>query len=125
MQQNYFIVVLAHSLRGKLRRIKVPLTMVYAVLALAVFGCFSIFGFVASYARMAWKVANYNALRRESESLRTRYQYLQSVISERNLQLATLQNYAREVTAAFVIREKLEGAADLSGGKLAPTFAES
>ena len=74
MQQNYFILVLAHSLRGKLRRVRVPLKVVYAVMALALFGCISIFGFISSYARMAWKVANYNALRNEVESLRARYQ---------------------------------------------------
>ena len=63
MKQQYFIVVVAHSLRGRLRRIHIPHQAVYAILALALLGCFSVFGFVASYARMAWKVANYNALK--------------------------------------------------------------
>jgi len=40
MQQNYFILVLAHSLRGKLRRIRVPLKVVYAVMALALLAAF-------------------------------------------------------------------------------------
>ena len=53
MKQEYFVVVLAHSLRGRLRRVQIPHQAVYAVLVLALFGCFSIFGFVASYARMA------------------------------------------------------------------------
>ena len=69
MKQEYFVVVLAHSLRGRLRRVHIPHTAVYAVLALALVGCFSAFGFVASYARMAWKVANYNALKREADGL--------------------------------------------------------
>ena len=72
MRQEYFVVVLAHSLRGRLRRIHIPHQAVYAVLGLALLGCFTVFGFVASYARMAWKVANYNALRREADTLRTR-----------------------------------------------------
>ena len=62
MKQEYFVVVLAHSLRGRLRRVHIPHQAVYAMMALALLGCFSVFGFVASYARMAWKVANYNAL---------------------------------------------------------------
>jgi len=125
MKQEYFVVVLAHSLRGRLRRIHVPHQAVYAILGLALLGCFSLFGFVCSYARMAWKVANYNALRREADSLRTRYQYLQNVVNQRNEQLASLQLYAKEVTAAFGIKEKLDGPADISEGKLVPTFAES
>ena len=56
MQQPYFIVVLAHSLHGRLRRVHVPYHAVYAVLALAFIGSFSVFGFVSSYFRMALKV---------------------------------------------------------------------
>ena len=53
-------------------KVLTPLKVVYAVMVLALFGCISIFGFVSSYARMAWKVANYNALRNEVEALRVR-----------------------------------------------------
>jgi len=85
-----------------------------------------VFGFVASYARMAWKVANYNALKREADGLRVRYQSLQQVVSQTNEQLASLQLYAKEVSVAYGIKQKLEGPADISAeGKLVPTFAES
>ena len=125
MKQEYFVVVLAHSLRGRLRRVHIPHQAVYVILALALFGCFSMFGFVASYARMAWKVANYNALRREADTLRTRYQNLQSVVSERNQELASLQMLAKEVQLAYGIKQKMEGPADISAeGKLAPAQQE-
>ena len=114
MQQNYFILVLAHSLRGKLRRVRVPLTVVYAVMALALLGCVSIFGFVSSYARMAWKVANYNALRSEVEALRTRYQRLQKVTNQTNQQMASLEMFANEVSIAYGIKQKLEGPAGIA-----------
>jgi murein DD-endopeptidase MepM/ murein hydrolase activator NlpD len=126
MKQEYFVVVLAHSLRGRLRRVHIPHQAVYAVLALALFGCFSVFGFVASYARMAWKVANYNALKQEADGLRTRYQNLQKVVSETKVQMASLQFYAKEVSIAYGIKQKLEGPSDISAeGKLVPSFAES
>jgi len=126
MKQEYFVVVLAHSLRGRLRRIHIPHQAVYAILALALVGCFSAFGFVASYARMAWKVANYNALKREADGLRARYQNLQKEVSQTNEQLASLQLFAREVSIAYGIKQKLEGPSDISAeGKLVPTFAES
>jgi len=126
MQQNYFILVLAHSLRGKLRRIRVPLTVVYAVMALALLGCFSIFGFISSYARMAWKVANYNALRREVDALRTRYQHLERVSNQTNQQMASLEMFASEVSIAYGIKQKLEGPAGIAQeGRLVPSFPES
>ncbi len=126
MKQEYFVVVLAHSLRGRLRRVHIPHQAVYLTLALAFIGCFSLFGFVASYARMAWKVANYNALRKEADQLRTRYQNLQKVVSQTNQQLASLEVFANEVQVAYGIKQKLEGPSDISSeGKLAPSFAES
>ena len=126
MKQEYFVVVLAHSLRGRLRRIHIPHQAVYIILILALVGCFSVFGFVASYARMAWKVANYNALKREADVLRARYQNLQKVVDQTNYQLASLEIYAKEVSLAYGIKQKMEGPADISAeGKLVPTFAES
>ena len=77
------------------------------------------FGFVASYARMAWKVANYNALKREADSLRARYQNLQKVVSQTNEQLASLEIYAKEVSVAYGIKQKLEGPSDISSRRQA------
>lgn len=126
MKQQYFIVVLAHSLHGRIRRVHIPQHFIYVVLALAVLGCFSVFGFVSSYARMAWKVARYNSLRKEADGLRNRYQNLQKVVNQTNEQLATLQLFANEVSVAYGIKQKLEGPADISmEGRLVPTFSES
>jgi murein DD-endopeptidase MepM/ murein hydrolase activator NlpD len=126
MKQPYFVVVLAHSLHGRLRRIHIPQQALYVVLIFAVFGCFSVFGFVSSYVRMAWKVANYNSLRKETDSLRARYDSLQKVFNQTNEQLATLQLYAIEVSNAYGIKRKLEGPPDISGeGRLLPTFSET
>jgi murein DD-endopeptidase MepM/ murein hydrolase activator NlpD len=126
MKQEYFVVVLGHSLRGRLRRIHIPHHAVYAIVALALLGGLSVLGFVAGYARMAWKVATYNALRREADALRVRYQNLQKVVSQTDQQLASLELYAAEVSMAYGIKEKLEGPSDITAqGKLIPSFAES
>ena len=126
MKQNYFIVVVAHSLHGRLRRIYVPHQFIYAVLALAVLGSFSVAGFLSSYGRMAWKVANYNALRQEADGLRTRYQNLQRVVNQTNEQLATLQLFANEVSVAYRMTQKLEGPPDISvEARLVPTMSET
>jgi murein DD-endopeptidase MepM/ murein hydrolase activator NlpD len=126
MKQHYFVVVLAHSLHGRIRRIQISHRVVYAVLALALVGCFSVFGFVSSYARMAWKVANYNSLRQEITALRARYASLQKVTNQQNDQLAQLQLFASEISMAYGLKQKLEGPADIaSEGKLIPTLQET
>ena len=89
MKQHYFVVVLAHSLHGRLRRIHVPHSSIYIVLGLALFGSFSLFGMVSSYLRMTLKVSNYNSLRNEVDTLRNRYQALQKENDQKQEQLAS------------------------------------
>jgi len=126
MNQQYFILVLAHSLHGRLRRIHIPHKIVYAVLAFALVGLITVFGFVGSYVRMAWKVADYNSLRAEFNSLRERYQALQRESSNKNQQLATLQMFATEVSMAYGLNNKLVKPADVADeGSLVPSFKES
>jgi murein DD-endopeptidase MepM/ murein hydrolase activator NlpD len=126
LKQDYFIVVLAHSLHGRLRRVHIPQKYVYGVLMLAVFGLVSLAGVVSSYARMALKVANYNSLRNEADNLRTRYARLQNTVNQTNEQLATLQMFAEQVKVAYGIEQKLVGPADLvSEARLTPTLSES
>lgn len=124
--QPYFVLVLAHSLHGRLRRIHIPHKAIYAVFVLALFGCFSMFGIISSYARMTWKVANYNSLRQEVDSLRAKYQELQKVANQKNEQLATLETFASEVSVAYGLKRKPESSGDIANGaSLAPTFRES
>jgi murein DD-endopeptidase MepM/ murein hydrolase activator NlpD len=126
MKQHYFIVVLAHSFHGRLRRLHIPHQAVWGVLALALVGAVSVAGMVSSYARMALKVANYNSLQNQMETLRERYSQLEKSASATNEQLATLQLFATEVSMAYGIKRKDAGAAGLAAeGPLMPTFNES
>jgi murein DD-endopeptidase MepM/ murein hydrolase activator NlpD len=126
MKQHYFIVVLAHSFHGRLRRLHIPQQAVYVVLAFAVLGCFSVLGMVGSYARMALKVANYNSLQDQFNTLRNRYQKLQKSADQTHEQLATLQVFASEVSMAYGVKRKLEGPPELSSeAPLLPSFRES
>jgi murein DD-endopeptidase MepM/ murein hydrolase activator NlpD len=126
MKQHYFVVVLAHSLHGRLRRIHIPHHSLYVVLALALFGGFSLFGMVSSYLRMTWKVSNYNSLRSDFDKLRNKYQEQQREIDQKQEQLASLQMMASEVTMALGLKRKIEGTDDISDeGPLMPTYKES
>jgi murein DD-endopeptidase MepM/ murein hydrolase activator NlpD len=126
MKQHYFVVVLAHSLHGRLRRIHIPHHSLYVVLALALFGGFSLFGMVSSYLRMTWKVSNYNSLRTESDKLRHQLQVLQRDNDEKKEELASMEVMATEVTMALGLRRKIEGNDNIADeGPLMPTYSES
>jgi murein DD-endopeptidase MepM/ murein hydrolase activator NlpD len=124
--QPYFVVVLAHSLHGRLRRVHIPHKAIYAAFAFTLVGCLTMFVFLSSYLRMSWKVAHYNSLRTEVDALRAKYQELENVNHQKNEQLATLETFASEVSVAYGLKRKPETSADIASGvQLAPTFRES
>ena len=126
MKQHYFVVVLAHSLHGRLRRIHIPHQALYVVVVLALFGSVSMFGMVSSYLRMTWKISNYNSLRDEVDTLRNKYQALQRENDQKQEQLTSLQLMASEVSMELGVKRRLVGADTITDeGLLVPTFQES
>lgn len=131
MQKQYFILVLAHSLHGRLRRVHIPHSVLYGVFALALFGFVTLAGMVSSYARMWWKVSNYNVMRSQLESLQDRYQSLVKENTVKTQQMATLQLFAMEVSSAYGIQRRGSnvgpglGGGLMNEGRLVPTIAES
>lgn len=129
MNQPYFIVVLAHSLHGRIRRFHIDQKVIMAVLALALLGGFTLFGMVSSYVRMAWKVANYNTLRAETDSLRARYQRLLNESNQTTEQMAKLQLFASEVSVAYGIQKTAPAAATPApvapNDRLVPSLSET
>jgi murein DD-endopeptidase MepM/ murein hydrolase activator NlpD len=126
LKQDYFIVVLAHSLHGRLQRVHIPHRAVYSALGALGVVLLVLFGVAGSYARMAWKVANYNSLQHEAELLRERYDNLQKKVNQTNQQLASLQLLADEVTTAYGVRRRLSGSPDLiEEAPLVPTMSDT
>lgn len=124
--QPYFVVVLAHSLHGRLRRIHVPHRVIYAGFLCSVLSFILMGAVLSSYLRMSWKVAHYNALRQEVDALRTKYQELQRVTNQKNEQLATLENFAGEVSVAYGLKRTPGTSSDVEDEEnLTPTFRES
>jgi murein DD-endopeptidase MepM/ murein hydrolase activator NlpD len=125
LNQPYFIVVLAHSLHGRLRRVHIPYQFLYIILVLALFGTVSLFGFVSSYVQMTFKMANYNNLEREINILRSRYSSLEKESKQKGVQLASLQLLASEVSAAYGFRARTGSAQPVTSAKLMPSLGES
>jgi murein DD-endopeptidase MepM/ murein hydrolase activator NlpD len=126
LKQDYFIVVLAHSLHGRLRRVHVPHRFLYGTFCALGFALLCLFGVAGSYARMALKVSNYNSLRKETDLLRSRYNNLQKQVAATNQQLASLQVLASEVSTAYGIRNQIAGSPDLIGeAPLIPSMGDT
>jgi murein DD-endopeptidase MepM/ murein hydrolase activator NlpD len=105
LPQSYFIFVVAHSIKGRIRRIHVPYYAIYVVAALAIVGSATVLGGVFSYSRMLLKTAHYNHLRNEVEALQKRYSEAQGALSGQQQQLASLQSLASEVSMAYGLKQ--------------------
>jgi murein DD-endopeptidase MepM/ murein hydrolase activator NlpD len=126
LKQDYFIVVLAHSIHGRMQRIHIPHRFVYGVFAALGVALLIMCSVVGSYARMALKVANYNSLQQEAQMLRVRYDNLQRKVKQTNEQLATLESLADEVTTAYGVKKRLAGSMDLvEEAPLVPTMNDT
>ena len=124
--KQYFVVVLGHSLHGRLRRVQIPHRAIYVALLMIGVGLLTGLGFLSSYLRMSSKVSNYNSLRREIDILRSRYRDLQKVTNQKSEQLATLEVFASEVSVAYGLNRKPSGTLEVaSDGKLQPSYRES
>ncbi len=123
-EKQYFVLVLAHSLHGRLRRIHIRHQTIYVGFLICIVSLLTVVGFLSSYIRMSWKVSNYNSLRQEVDVLRAKYQDLQRVTNQKNQQLATLENFASEVSVAYGLKNKQSGV-DPTSAALTPTFKET
>jgi murein DD-endopeptidase MepM/ murein hydrolase activator NlpD len=108
LRKRFYILFVARDAEGQLRKIPIPIHYMYVFLAGALIGMFTITGMAGSYARMLWKVASFNQLRTEKFALQSRYQQLEKVAHERDIQVASLGSLANEVSVIYGLKPNQE-----------------
>jgi len=101
MKSKSYTFFIASSNQGTVRKIRVPIYLLHFLALLAIVGGVTVAAAVGSYSRMLWKVGNYNALRREQDTLKKQYQQLQTTVKDTNQQLSSLQSLATEVAMTY------------------------
>ena len=104
MRKRFYIFFVARGEDGQLRKISIPVNYLYVLVAGAVIGFLSLTGIASSYARMLYKVSQFNQLRTEKDQLKTRYSRLEEVAKERDIQVASLGSLASEVSALYGLK---------------------
>ena len=104
MRKRFYILFVARDAEGQLRKIPIPLHYAQVFLAGAVIGMLSITGMAGSYARMLMKVMHFNQVRAEKEQLKNRYNVLEKVAQEKDIQVASLGSLASEVSALYGLK---------------------
>jgi murein DD-endopeptidase MepM/ murein hydrolase activator NlpD len=101
MKPEAYTLFVASSRKGTVRKITVPLYVLHMLAILAVVGGMTVVAAAGSYTRMLWKVGNYNALRRQQDTLKHNYEQLQSSVQDTNQRLNSLQSLATEVAMTY------------------------
>ncbi len=104
MRKRFYILFVARDAEGQLRKIPIPLHYVQVFLAGALIGMLSITGMAGSYTRMLMKVMRFNQVRAEKEQLKNRYNRLEKVAQDKDIQVASLGSLASEVTALYGLK---------------------
>ena len=124
MRPKTYTFFLASSDRGTVHKIRLPVYLLHLFMILAMVGGVTVLVALGAYSRMLWKVGKYNALRREQDTLKQRYQQLQATVKDTNQRLTSLESLATEVamTYGFLrLRESPFGLDEVGPG--APTQA--
>ena len=106
MRKRTYILFVSRDAEGELRKIPIPLHYLYVFIAGALIGMLSITGMAGSYTRMLLKVTRFNQLRTEKEALKTRYNQLEQVAKEKDIQVASLGSLASEVSALYGLKSE-------------------
>jgi murein DD-endopeptidase MepM/ murein hydrolase activator NlpD len=101
MKPGAYTFYIASNRKGTLRKLSVPLYVLHLLAILAVVGGVTVLAAAGSYTRMLWKVGNYNALRRQQDTLKHNYEQLQSNVQDTNQRLNSLQSLATEVAMTY------------------------
>src|ERR1700682_2531870 len=101
MKPEAYTFFVASNRKGSFRKITLPGYVLHLVALLALVGCVTVLAAASSYTRMLWKVGNYNALRRQQDTLKHNYEQLQSTVQDTNQRLNSLQSLATEVAMTY------------------------
>src|SRR3984885_10151228 len=101
MKPEAYTFFVASNRKGSFRKITLPGYVLHLVAILAIVGGVTVLAAVGSYSRMLWKVGNYNALRRQQDTLKHNYEKLQSSVQDTNERMNSLQSLATEVAMTY------------------------
>lgn len=89
---------------GELLKIPIPVHYLYVFVAGAVIGMMTVTGMAGSYLRMLTKTLQFNELRSEKEALKKNYTTLEKVAEEKEIQVASLNSLAGEVSSLYGLK---------------------
>ena len=104
LRKRFYIIFVARSEDGQLKKVPIPLHYAYGFVAAAVVGAFTLTGMAGSYSRMLLKTSHFNEVRSQREAIRKDYVQMEQVAHEKDIQTASLGSLASEVSALYGLK---------------------
>jgi murein DD-endopeptidase MepM/ murein hydrolase activator NlpD len=101
VRSHSYTFFIAPRNQGRIRKIRVPAFILHLLAVLAIVGGAAAVAALGSYSRMLWRLADYNALRREEDTLKRQNRQLQETVSDTNQRLSSLESLATEVAMTY------------------------
>jgi len=106
LSRRSYILFVTRDGDGRLRKVQIPISYLYVLIAGVMIGIFSLTGAASSYVHMLSKVSEFNRLRQEKEALKKRYSRLEQAEHEKDIQVASLGSLASEVSALYGLKSE-------------------
>jgi murein DD-endopeptidase MepM/ murein hydrolase activator NlpD len=122
VEKRFYTFVIAHNATSRLRKIRIPLALLYAILITSVIGVASIVVMTSTYVRMVTKTFDYNSLRKQKEALQLENMNLKVAASQFDEKLSVLETLAKKLSASSGLDKRaLKPNAGGIGGMNEPT----
>ncbi len=122
MRGNRFLVIIAHPVLGRIKRLYVPHAVLHIAAAVVVLAIVAVIGMAGDYLR---QLSENERLLTENSALREEYGSLQVTVDERDKQLESLSGLAYQLSIAYGIRRDLSEAEVALRTELQPAFYAS
>ncbi len=100
MEKRFYTFIIAHHATARLRKIRIPHLVLYAILATSLIGTISIVVMTLTYVRMVTKTFDYNSLRKQKEALQLENLNLRVTASQIDEKLSVIEALAKKLSAA-------------------------
>lgn len=115
-KQSFTLMIFTPSARSEFRKIQIPRTYVYAVLALAGIGLLTMVFGAVSVARHATLLAKYKLAERENNKLREQNNEVQHSAGKLQSQIAVMQDVQRKLAEATGVKPTADNAGNVGVG---------
>jgi murein DD-endopeptidase MepM/ murein hydrolase activator NlpD len=99
MEKRFYTFIVAHHATARLRKIRIPLFVLYGILFTSLIGIISIVVMTSTYVRMMTKTFDYNSLRNQKEALQLENMNMQVAASQLGEKLSVIEALAKKLSA--------------------------